>query len=856
MASSGAPVNNPYNSSSRSGGPGGGGGGGGGGGSSGGGRFGQAKMTAGADDAALRLYDAYRRLRQERDPFDQMRRVEIEGDNLEAEILLFCKFCSSTPIPHNFDENLEPRNNNNDGAVKVLMQSTLTKYVGKVIKLIRGKFPDHEDFKGLKPGDQPEWWVGMRTAFETECERFHFRLGSDFIWGDTSTRTIFDDNGNGAVKDGDAIDDYVSVLDLYNVARKLLRKSDLATNRNGPLQQRCWFAFLFHAAARGGEIKLQDYLDWVFHAKVDILDITWTEMKVLEKYSMPMVPHLQNFLLDIYHCLGSWWAVENGLFRAQDADSRAHATRVFYDLRVMSDANVTKKVTTTLRASFPDLCPLAIKKLFSAKSIRRGAITLLCNHPNIRGLDAAGRSGHATGTSIDAYLDKSYIDRGLRGGKALAGFKDVNLEVKVPRLECLGDAASESTQKLMEHLYVVSPPLDKLFCAGGQLRIVLKTCSASLIMYHQTVMRQFGLTNAVVTKLREAARRANISDARFPSLSPESLLDRWSEIIMRDFQERNPAIVRATPDGEKTAIVLNQHTDLLLKLHTMVSEMQRSNEESGQRITSQERTISALENNVSQLSQKLAQSEAKLGMLKTPPTAATPLAQSQLASKRRLASDDDVAVSSSSKRVAASASIPSAPIVASTAAAAPALSAIEALSYTARASEMEKIKGTTDISVVLGQLHRGHYLTGENWAELSVPTAYEDKWAVTNILELVEVVISPEERQALQNTATSESIVVNVANSIERKCMDKMFLYEGKDPEFEKKYNRKSNPRPSYRALGGRIKKYKNETLKPRLNWNDIKTAPPLQDPPPKPPEQLPAGQKQLDNYFTTNKKA
>ena len=42
---------------------------------------------------------------------------------------------------------------------------------------------------------------------------------------------------------------------------------------------------------------------------------------------------------------------------------------------------------------------------------------------------------------------------------------------------------------------------------------------------------------------------------------------------------------------------------------------------------------------------------------------------------------------------------------------------------------------------------------------------------------------------------------------------------------------------PSYRALGGCIKKYKrkNEILKPRLKWKKD-TAPNLQDPPPVPP--------------------
>jgi hypothetical protein len=51
------------------------------------------------------------------------------------------------------------------------------------------------------------------------------------------------------------------------------------------------------------------------------------------------------------------------------------------------------------------------------------------SHSNIGGLDACGRSGHATGTSIDSYLDKTFIVKGLCGGKAPVGFTDIDTGV-------------------------------------------------------------------------------------------------------------------------------------------------------------------------------------------------------------------------------------------------------------------------------------------------------------------------------------------------------------------------------------------------------------------------------------------
>jgi hypothetical protein len=59
-----------------------------------------------------------------------------------------------------------------------------------------------------------------------------------------------------------------------------------------------------------------------------VIDIGWTEMK----YAMPMVPHCNHFLNDFYHSLCSFWAVERGLFRADDPDAHTDATFVFPDL--------------------------------------------------------------------------------------------------------------------------------------------------------------------------------------------------------------------------------------------------------------------------------------------------------------------------------------------------------------------------------------------------------------------------------------------------------------------------------------------------------------------------------------------
>ena len=130
---------------------------------------------------------------------------------------------------------------------------------------------------------------------------------------------------------------------------------------------------------------------------------------------------------------------------------------------------------------------------------------------------------------------------GLCGGKVIAGFMNVDANIKVPWLKFLGVLIEVDVQELMKHLFVVLVPS---FLPRGSLHVVLRTCTASLIMYHQMVTRELGSENAVSTNLRNSARSALITDTCFPNKSLEYLLDDCSDIINTDYQEWNPEIAQ------------------------------------------------------------------------------------------------------------------------------------------------------------------------------------------------------------------------------------------------------------------------------------------------------------------------
>ncbi len=80
-------------------------------------------------------------------------------------------------------------------------------------------------------------------------------------------------------------------------------------------------------------------------------------------------------------------------------------------------------------------------------------------YPSLNGTDVCGRSGHATGTNLDAYDDKSFIVRGIRGVKALAHYSNVDANIKVPRFECLGAHVTGTVDALLKELFLVSVPV-------------------------------------------------------------------------------------------------------------------------------------------------------------------------------------------------------------------------------------------------------------------------------------------------------------------------------------------------------------------------------------------------------------
>ena len=764
--------------------------------------LGRSDSTQNALNAAVNLHNVYRVQRKGLPTLDKMVFTEIADDNLEMYFLNFTRFCASTAIPARFDENLNAKK---EGSMAMLTMTTLAKYIGKVKDEVRRKYPDHTDWQQLKKDDDPSWYSPMLAGFKTMCTRFQLTLSPDFVFGEKPIRALYADNGNNLPSDESKINDYISVIDLKYINQKLVNNSTLEGNQK--LQQRAWLTTSYSAAGRGGEVKYQDFTEWTFDPKLEVLDPHWTELKRLAKYSMPIVVSKEDWVNDPIHSIASFWAVENGLFRGDDEDGRALLNSVFPDLYQMKDSSVTSKLTTIIRDNLPVSCPMEIKSLFTAKSMRQAAITQMSIHPELGLFDTCARSGHSTGTTLDTYLDKNGIARGIRGAKGMAGYRFLDFDGKMPRLECLGfQASSRAVSDFVDKLFVVSIPAFKV---QGHLHIVLKISAASLLMNHCKVTSECGYANAISSKIRNAAREANIVDCRYPNMSPEQIVDEWSKMVMEDFNLRNLEIAKAQPDAPSIAATLNQCVALLTTMSTDINELKLQNGNAITTIATQKSQISQLHNEIAGLKSGLHESKKKLAFIRTPES--SPPTRARTATKRSAdesvlaAANSDDSRSSTRQRTTAT-------------------STARKLDYgnEARAVAESHSDGEKQIKNAIVHMAMDGLLYNPDLKDTDIPKSYSDRQKMVNTLELMQIVISAEERQILTSAAKNEDkeALIQVSEQLQRKCMDQMCVYEQIDPEIERK-NKHSRKRPTYLGIGNRVSQYKKVLIE--LSGNNIK---------------------------------
>ena len=586
-----------------------------------------------------------------------------------------------------------------------------------------------------------------------------------------------------------------------------------------------------------GEIQLQCYNEWMYHPALNITDISWKEIKKIDKYAMPMIPNKLSWLFDFYHCLGCFFCCENGLFRTKEQIRKGHLNLVFPYLHKFGMASVTTHLTKIIRNNFPDGIPQAIAKQFSAKSNREAAITELAISGKVLLFDACQRTGHSTGTSIDSYYDKSNVVSGLRAAKVRSGYYNPDSPVILPRLEeALGISCGPMITKFIQSLFVVSVPS---FSPEGELHEVLRICTASLILHHDTVSKECGLYNYITATLNKAARTVNLSDPRVSNRPPEFVLRYWSDLIKTDYESRCVELMKSKPDMISMSNTLNQLVSMVAGLQSNISTLVVASRDQETTIASQESEIVQLKlNQQSQVNmiEQLEKSNQKyrrvmLAVQSPSPAPASPSCMSNVTQVSRNGTESTITVDTSIAGTTDSAEVinitTTTPIHQSNT-----LKAMmtwnadgekrSAKKQPSSCSNKNKKKqkksnqfdSSNQLENILPTFAMDGRLNKNNLLETTInPGEFKEKSRMLACLELAQIVMTTEEKEKL--FSKDKARVYNAAGTITSSCMKK--LHE--DYEEKGQYNStntSSRTATNYSAIGMRLIQYKNVLIKIR----------------------------------------
>ena len=154
-------------------------------------------------------------------------------------------------------------------------------------------------------------------------------------------------------------------------------------------------------------------------------------MKSLQMYSMPIPPDSKGYECDWYHSLGCYFAVERGLYQANNK-SMGVADFVSPTLHKLRDKSISKMLTNVIRDNLPESTPPKLKSSFLSKSVQKGGIGELSMHLDISFFESVVQSGHSLGSNQDHYVDWCNFALAYAGGLAISEWDVVHGKVHPP----------------------------------------------------------------------------------------------------------------------------------------------------------------------------------------------------------------------------------------------------------------------------------------------------------------------------------------------------------------------------------------------------------------------------------------
>jgi hypothetical protein len=472
-------------------------------------------------------------------------------------LISFCAWFASKAIPQKNSKN------------KTLGVDTKKQYFSSIKEEIRN---DTMDFS-IWENHEEEWYSELREKLGRGTQRKLLQGDEDFK--DPSCRALPIRSEESKLRQKHRLWQQMQGVDLESICASII-----ANDSMDPYAYRDCAKLVLDAlgVGRGGEVKFLRWDEFYWDALFLAPEGVWTRMKTLIQQLLYFQCDSIGYLCCFYWILGSYFAVEDGLFRIDETKIRENRA-VFPDLRKILNESVAAQLTNKIRAHSDK----ALRTHNTSRSIRVESNTELAIHPDITPEEQRLAGGFSAGNNSELYA-RMNPKLGMPAENALAGHKNERKKVYPPSLESLSvNLSAQQLECIMHHLYLVSL---EWFLPDGRLHPILRVCTAKLIMEHPVVRGKFGSQNKVVKKLLQATVNAKLAN----TVSEASCkLDHWAKLIRDDFETMNGLILDAT---DATVLsVLNQLSHTMNAQTIVIKRLERQTEILTNQVASQQVVI-------------------------------------------------------------------------------------------------------------------------------------------------------------------------------------------------------------------------------------------------------------------------
>jgi hypothetical protein len=170
--------------------------------------------------------------------------------------------------------------------------------------------------------------------------------------------------------------------DLLQLCQGLIKKDKFL--------ERLHIMLLWDAIGRPVELKFLNWLEVLYDARYESIDMWWPSIKTITAQIMLFVSDKEHSEMCIYHCFGAFFAVDRGLWRENDGRKTLQYF-LFPKLHCYGENYISRLISNPMKEEVPD----SWKPFISGRSLRYGVATTITQHPDISEREADQRGNWA-----------------------------------------------------------------------------------------------------------------------------------------------------------------------------------------------------------------------------------------------------------------------------------------------------------------------------------------------------------------------------------------------------------------------------------------------------------------------------